>query len=166
MKVESTTTQIGTNLETLDKQKSRAIEAKQLLNYVNEFNEFDPNTFRSQIVLPKKMKSDIFNSKHFKQLTECAKTMKQLSSIANELRIDTSSTKEKSEKTEKPGPSGPADANKPQATTQAASASAADDKSKEVIDANNVNNVHFFSHFLAPKTIKFTNFHKKRQSKT
>ncbi|KAL9648096.1 hypothetical protein ABK040_007462 [Willaertia magna] len=81
--VGNTTVQIGNTLETVDKQKSRAIEAKQLMRFFNEFNSYDPELFINDILPNKKFKHAIFKKKQTQH--KAAKILQELSVIATDL---------------------------------------------------------------------------------
>lgn len=74
---------MGNTLDTVDKQKSRAIEAKQLMRFFNEFNSYDPETFKREILPEKKFKNALFKKKGSRH--RAAKIMQDLKLIADDL---------------------------------------------------------------------------------
>ena len=81
--VGNTTVQIGNTLDTVDKQKSRAIEARQLMRFFNEFNSYDTILFEKDILPNKKFKHAIFKKKGSQH--RAAKVIQELSLIATDL---------------------------------------------------------------------------------
>jgi uncharacterized protein (DUF3084 family) len=82
-KVGNTTVQIGNTLETVDKQKKRAIDAKKLMQYFEEFNKYDKDLFENEILPQGKIKFAIFKNKNTQHTA--AKIIQQLNSIAKDL---------------------------------------------------------------------------------
>ncbi len=82
-KVGNTTVQIGNTLESVDKQKKRAMEAKKLMEYFEEFNKYDPLHFAGTVLPKKKLKYSLFHNKLYQH--SVARIMKQLSTIAKDL---------------------------------------------------------------------------------
>lgn len=82
-------TRKGNTLETVDNQKKRAIEAKKLIKYFNEFNKYTPDEFKKVILpnimdknAPKKFKYKIFTKPN---KTAAAKKIQQLNLIIKDL---------------------------------------------------------------------------------
>ncbi len=82
-RVGNTTVQIGNALEGVDRQKKRAMEAKKLMEYFEEFNRYDFTVFQSSILPKRKMKHSLFHNRNHQHAA--ARIMQQLSSIARDL---------------------------------------------------------------------------------
>jgi hypothetical protein len=85
-KVGNTIVQIGNNLELKDIQKKRAIEARKLIKYFQDFNRFTPEEFEKEVFLP----IDSIDRKNNKQLIYSIFTKKNKSRAAlkvQQLRI-------------------------------------------------------------------------------
>jgi len=83
--VGNTTVQIGATLEQLDSQKKKATDAKQLLSYFTEFNRYDPDKFRREILSGRKdLRYEVFHDSS--RQSEAAKILKQLNAVVPDLK--------------------------------------------------------------------------------